>query len=308
VRSNLTNVGVTMAVDVAPGSTVPRRTLGRGLREARESAGLPLEAAAEALDCSRQKVWRIEKGAVPVTVPDVRTLCTLYDLSGDVSEAFIALAKETKAKGWWASYGDVLPRWFEPYVGMEQSASRIRTYEPALIPGLLQADGYMGAVIRVDRPELETVEVEKRIALRKSRQGLLTRAFPAPPHLDVLLAEAAVRVESGGLDVMGRQVWHLLKATELPNVTVRIVPLAVGPHPASVAGAFTLLDFPGGNGDRPDPATVYSENLTGALYLDKPTEIEAYERVWDSIRDVALTESESIDMLGEILKGLNDRV
>src|SRR3712207_1467292 len=94
------------------GSTVPRRQLGRYLTALREKAGVTIEAAASELECSRQKVWRIEKGLVPVRAPDIRLLCALYRVGPDMTEVLTGLARETRAKGWWQSYGDAVPAWF----------------------------------------------------------------------------------------------------------------------------------------------------------------------------------------------------
>jgi transcriptional regulator with XRE-family HTH domain len=292
-------------VENTAGSTVPRRTLGRGLREAREAKGILAKKAAEELDFSTQKLWRMESGQVPVTVSDVRAMCFLYGLDAKATEDFIALSKETKSKGWWVPYGDAVPRWFEAYVGMEQSAARIRGYELTLIPGLLQSREYMSYLCSRDDPD--PVELEKRISLRLQRQGLFTRSFPPPPTVEFMIGEAALRVEPPEPGVMRAQLWHLLKATELPQVSVKVVPINAGPHDVSVAGAFVMLDFPTGGGERPEPPTVYSENLTGALYLDKPAEISQYEKAWRTLDAFALSDADSVELLGGILKEWNDR-
>jgi hypothetical protein len=221
-------------------------------------------------------------------------------------DVFLGLARETKSRGWWHAYGDVVPAWFELYVGLEQAAATIRTYDPALVPGLLQSGEYMGAVIRADRPELSEDEVTTRISLKRSRQQLLTRSFPEPPRTEVIIGEAALMAEPEAEGAMRAQLWHLLKATELDNVSLRVLPIARGPHRASVAGAFTLLDFRQENGSTP-PATVYAENLTGAIYLDKPSEISVYGKAWESIASKALDEGASIDLMSTLLKELNDR-
>ncbi len=158
----------------------------------------------------------------------------------------------------------------------------------------------------MERPELSEDDVEKRIELKQSRQQLLSRAFPAPPTVEAIISEAVLMAEPEPEGVMRRQVWHLLKATELPHVSIRVLGRRIGPHRASVAGAFRLLDFPVQNGNTPPP-TVYSENLTGALYLDKATEIEAYSGAWEAIFDAALGKQDTIDLLTERLRELNDR-
>ncbi len=293
-------------VDEGSGSTVPRRTLGIGLRAAREKAGVKLKDAAAQLGVSEQTIWRIEQGTTSTRPPYVQALCDAYGVHDGMRDAFVGLARETRARGWWHAYGDVLPTWFEAYVGLEQAARRIRIFDPSMIPGLLQHREYTGAFIRIERPGLSELEVEKTIELKQSRQQLLTRSFPAPPSVEVIISETALMAEPAPEGTMRRQIWHLLQATELPNVSIRVLERRVGPHRASVAGAFRMLDFPEQNGSAPPP-TVYSENLTGALYLDKASEIEAYSGVWDAIYDAALSEHDTDELLKQYLKELNDR-
>ncbi|GGN94403.1 transcriptional regulator [Actinoplanes lobatus] len=285
------------------GSTVPRRQLGRYLRSLREGAQpkkITIEAAAAHLECSTQKIWRIEKGESPVRAVDVKALCERYGATAEMTEALIGLSRETKAKGWWASYGDAVPEWFDLYIGLEAAASHIQKYEPALIPGLLQGAAYMEAVLRAG-PNLSEAELERRIKIRQERQGLLSRHFPEPPNLEVIVAESALRAELETAGAMHQQFWHLLKANELAHVSVRVLPTSAGPHRASVSGAFTILQFPTVNGERGEPPTVYSESLTGALYLDRPRELEAYRQAWAALSAVALNEGDSDDMIKRIM-------
>jgi transcriptional regulator with XRE-family HTH domain len=293
-------------VDGDPGSTVPRRQLGRYLRQLREESGITVKAAADILECSFQKVWRIEKGAVPVRGPDVKLLCQAYKATPEMTEALAGLARETKAKGWWQSYGDAVPDWFELYVGLEGAASRIRKFEPSVVPGLLQARAYMESVILADQPDMADEDVQRRIAIRTERQGLLSRHFPPPPRLEVIVDEAALRRSPDVPGAMAQQLWHLLKANELPHMSVRVLPLSVGPHRASLSGAFTILEFPSSEAARGEPPTIYSESLTGALYLDKPKEIERYEEVWSALAERALSEEESDKMITATIGELNN--
>lgn len=293
-------------VDNTPGSTVPRRSLGLSLRQARESAGVGLKAAAEHVDISESTLRRMENGTTSTRITSVMALCDLYGVNGQLREVLLGLARESKSRGWWHAYGEVIPGWFELYVGLEQTASSIRVFESALIPGLLQHADYARAVIQADRPELTSEEVLTRIELRQSRQRLLTRSFPQPPRMTVIITEAILLAELQPLEIMRRQIWHLLQATELANVAVRVLPAAAGPHRASVAGAFTLLNFADENGSTP-PSIAYSENLTGAVYLDKPSEIDTYDAAWAAISAIALNQPDSIALLSEKLKELNDR-
>ena len=288
--------------DLEQNSTVPRRTLGRLIREQRTAARITIKGAAELLDCSEQKIWRIETGQVPVKLADMALLCNVYEVSSEIRDVLIGLSKETKAKGWWQSYGDAVPEWFELYVGLEGAARRIRKFEPSLVPGLLQALAYMGAVICADRPELSPEDVDKRVALKRERQALLNRHFPEPPRLEVIMSEAVLLATPDTPGALQQQLWHLLKTEEIPHVSVRVLPLSVGPHGASVSGAFTILEFPIDEGERTEPSIVYSESLTGALYLDKPHELETYERVWSRLDGVALSEARSAELIHQRLK------
>lgn len=286
-----------MAEDI--GSTVPRRQLGRLLRQFRSEAGVTLDAAAEALEYSRQKIWRIESGMGSIRVLDVKAMCELYNVSPEMTEAMRGLAVETKSKGWWHAYGDAVPNWFELYVGLESAAAHLRRYDDALIPGILQTRQYAQSVYRLDRPTSSEEDRERAVEVRLQRQSLLTRRLPAAPRLEAILSEAVLRRRVGGPSIMTAQLGHLLEASELPNVSVRVAPLAAGPPPGAVAGSFVILDFPASKGGRtaPEPSVVYSESLTGALYLDKPDELRAYEDVWSGVAALALSEAESRDMI-----------
>ncbi|MEV7327717.1 helix-turn-helix transcriptional regulator [Micromonospora sp. NPDC093244] len=289
-----------MAEDV--GSTVPRRQLGRLLRQYRNEAGVTLDAAAEALEYSRQKIWRIECGTGSVRVLDVKAMCELYGVPPEMTAAMRRLAVETKSKGWWHAYGDAVPSWFELYVGLESAASRLREYGETLIPGLLQHRSYAVALYQASS-RISAQDRERAVEVRLQRQALLRRRLPQPPHLDAVLSEAALRRVVSGRSVMTAQLTHLLEVSELPNASVRVVPLAAGPHPGAAAGSFVILDFPAGDGGRavPEPSVVYSESLTGALYLDKPDELRAYEDAWQGLRRLALPEAESSDMIKTII-------
>ncbi|WP_091659188.1 DUF5753 domain-containing protein [Micromonospora auratinigra] len=185
------------------------------------------------------------------------------------------LATETKSKGWWHAYGDAVPSWFELYVGLESAAAKLRQYQETVIPGLLQAQEYIRALARIDQPAATDEDREHAVQVRLQRQNLLDRRLPEPPRLDAVISEAVLRRRVGSQSVMIGQLTGLLSASERTNVSVRVVPLAAGPHLGAVAGSFVILDFPATKGGRtaPEPSVVYSESLTGALYLDKPAEL-----------------------------------
>jgi hypothetical protein len=275
------------------GSTVPRRQLGRYLRRAREDAQITVKAAADALEWSTPRIWRIENGAVGMRALDVKAMCELYGASAELTEALMGLARETKARGWWHSYGDVLPNWFELYVGLEAAAGRIRYLQPDVVPGLLQTKAYMHEVIALDDPEVTAEDRDRRAAVRLERQNLLSRRLPPAPELDVVLSEAVLRRPLRDAEAMAGQVRFLAEANDRPNVTVRVLPLAAGLHRWAAAGGFAILDFPDQRGGDPEPSTVYADGPTGALYLDKPLEVHTYESIWLSARERALDPAQS---------------
>ncbi|WP_416900735.1 helix-turn-helix domain-containing protein [Micromonospora echinospora] len=287
-----------MAEDM--GSTVPRRQLGRALRQLRTEAGVTLDAAAEALECSRQKVWRIESGLGSVRSVDVRAMCQLYDANPELAGALAALASETKAKGWWHAYGDAIPDWFELHVGLEQAAHRLRFYYDAMVPGLLQTREYAHAVYQ-HRSEVSDDERDRLVEVRLQRQTLLTRRLPPAPRCVVVLSEAALLRVVGSRATMVGQLRHLLALGERPNVSIRLLPLTAGLHRGVEAGTFVMLEFPPGTRTTPEPPVVYSESWTGALYLDRPQEFAAYEKVWMSIDELALDQGQSRRLIDKII-------
>ncbi|MFY1650935.1 helix-turn-helix domain-containing protein [Solwaraspora sp. WMMB762] len=282
------------------GSTVPRRELGRLLRQAREQAGIGLEAAASDLEWSRAKMYRIESGQTPVRALDVDQMCRLYGASSEMTEVLISLAKESKSKGWYHAYGEVIPRWFELYVGLESAASRIRTYEHALVPGLLQTPDYTAEVART-RQGVSEDEVAKLVGLRAERQRLLVRKRPAAPSLDVIIEEALLHASVPG---MAEQIDRLVEAGVAPNVSVRLLPLSKKLSQVAIAGSFVILDFPTNGARSAEPTTVYNEGLSGALYIDRLEEVRAYAEVWNALTRQALSVEESRKLMQEI-KGRN---
>jgi transcriptional regulator with XRE-family HTH domain len=283
------------------GSTVPRRELGRMLKQLRIEAGVTLDGAAEALECSRQKLWRIEAGLGPARALDVRALCELYQVNATLGSALIGLAAETRAKGWWHAYSDAIPDWFEPYVGLEAAASRLRFFKETLVPGIVQTREYAHGMYLIDQPDITEDERERAVQVRLQRQALLRRRLPEAPRVELVLSEAVLLRPIDSRRTMAEQLRRLLQVTEQFNVSIRILPLSVGPHRGSVAGEFVLLNFPPGRRTTPEPSVVYSESLTGALYLDRPEEFAAYERVWSALESSALDESQSMNMINKIM-------
>ena len=276
----------------ANGSMVRRILLGSQLRRLREGRGVSREAAGYSIRASESKISRMELGRVSFKARDVADLLTLYGVTDESErEPLLGLARDSSIAGWWHSYSDVLPGWFQTYVGLEGAASRINTYEVQFVHGLLQIEDYAQAVIAAGhRGQLPEEEVERRVALRLERQKLLHGE--SAPHLLCILDEAALHRRFGSSAVMRAQLDHLGEVSESPGVTLQIVPFEFGGHPAE-SGAFTLLSFP-----EPDLSdVVYLEQLTSSLYLDKKDEVAQYHQVLDRLVEDGLSPSESRDLL-----------
>jgi transcriptional regulator with XRE-family HTH domain len=284
------------ATQPGSGSTVRRILLGSQLRRLREAKGITREEAGYEIRASESKISRMELGRVSFKDRDVADLLTMYGVVDETERAALQnLAAEANAQGWWHNYNDILPSWFQVYVGLEEAASVIRTYEVQFVPGLLQTREYARAVVVAGQPSATSAEVERRVGLRMQRQSILYR--DKPPRLWVVLDEAALRRPIGGRDVMRDQVRHLIEMAALPNVTIQIMPFRFGAH-AAEGGPFLLLRFP--ESDLPD--VVYLEQLTSALYLDKRDEVDAYTEVMDRLSVDGMPPDKSVDLLQRILK------
>ncbi|WP_344973176.1 helix-turn-helix transcriptional regulator [Streptosporangium fragile] len=282
------------------GPTVLRILLGAQLRRLRTAKGISREEAGYAIRASHAKISRLELGRVGFKERDVADLLTLYGVT-DIEERapFLALARQANAPGWWHKYSDVLPSWFGVYVGLEEAASVVRTYEVQFIPGLLQSPEYARAVIMLVHGSASPHEVERRVALRMARQERLTR--PDAPTLWAVMDEAVLRRPIGGPRVLRGQIDHLLKVTELPNVKLQIMPFERGGH-AAAGGPFSILRFP----ERDLPDVVYMEQLTSALYLDKLEETDHYMQVMDRLCVQAYSVADSKTFLRDLRGELAD--
>lgn len=284
--------------DTQPDSspTVLRMILGRQLQALREKAGLSHQQAADAIYASEWTIRRIEAGKGALKPLNIKSLLVTYGIT-DVREidAFLGLARDASRPGWWHSYGDALPEWFKVAVGLEESASLIRAYEPQVVPGLLQTEAYVRAITAASFPSEKEEDSERRVALRLARQDLLKR--PTPPEYWVVLEETVLRRPIGGLEVMRGQIEYLIECAARPNITIQVLPFAIGWHPA-MYGMFWIYRFP----DDTIPDVVYSEGLTSAYYLNKPEETARYAEALDRMAAQAATPDQSISILRQILK------
>jgi transcriptional regulator with XRE-family HTH domain len=284
----------------AGGPTVLRMILGRQLQALREKAGMSYDEAAAVIYSSSATVRRMEKAEGALKPLNVKSLLMAYGIT-DVREvdAFLALARDASKPGWWHSYDDVLPSWFRTLIGLEEAASLIRGFDPHSVPGLLQTRGYARANVQTGFPDAAGEEVSRRVELRLGRQQILTR--PDPPRLWLVIDETVLTrpVATTGPAVMREQVGKLIEAAARPNVTLQVLPLAAGLHPA-VYGPFRTFRFD--TADQPD--IVYGESMTSAWYLDKPDETAAYMQALDRISAQAAPAADTVKILTQIRKEL----
>ncbi|MGW4155608.1 helix-turn-helix domain-containing protein [Micromonospora chersina] len=278
----------------ASGPTVLRMLLGAQLRRLREGAGVSRESAGWEIRSSESKISRMELGRVGFKERDVADLLTLYGVTApDERAALLTLARDANSPGWWHRYGDVLPGWFQSYLGLEAAAALIRTYEVQFVPGLLQTPAYARAVILLGHRGAPPAEVERRVSLRMERQELLRRSDP--PQLWAVVDEAALRRPVGGREVMRGQLDALIEASAAPHVRLQIVPFDAGGH-AAAGGAFSILRF----GDQDLPDIVYIEQLTSAVYLDRRDDLDHYAGAMDRLCGEAAPPERTPELLARI--------
>ncbi|WP_436763083.1 helix-turn-helix domain-containing protein [Streptosporangium sp. V21-05] len=270
--------------------------VGAQLRKLREDGHITREEAGEAIRASHSKISRLELGRTGFKQRDVADLLTLYGVVDDDERApLLALAAEANRPGWWHVYGDLVPSWFDAYLGLEQAASLIRGYEVQFVPELLQTEDYARALIRPGCAGAPESEIERRVALRMERQRLLTRREPAT--LWSVVDEAVLRRPVGGPEVLRAQLRHLTEIAELGHVTLQVMPFSAGAA-AAATGPATILRFP--EGELPD--VVYLEQLTGAIYLEKLADVERYWHVMNRLGIEAEQPVATKDILHRILK------
>lgn len=274
-----------------------RIALGTQLRRLREASGISAEAAGYAIRASHAKISRMELGRVGFKERDVADLLTLYGINDERERnTFLALARRANVPGWWHQYSNILPSWFEMYLGLEQASSVIRSYQPQFVPDLLQTREVAYAVIQLGHPNASGDDIERLLALRMTRQQILVQ--PGAPILWAVIDEAALwRLHES--PAMRAQIQHLIDMAQLPNVRIQVMPIYFGAHVA-VGGPFAILRF-----SEPDlPDIVYLEQLTSALYLDKSQDVEHYLMVMDRLCVQAKSPAETAKFLSDTLKAL----
>ncbi|MFJ3216135.1 helix-turn-helix domain-containing protein [Kitasatospora sp. NPDC086801] len=280
------------------GATVRRLLLGTQLRKLREARGVSREEAGYSIRASESKISRMELGRVGFKERDVADLLTLYGVEAEQERATVlGLVRDANATSWWHEYGDVLPAWFQNYVGLEEAVAEIRSYEVQFVHGLLQTADYARAVIAAGGHVTDPGEIERRVEVRLKRQALLTTENA--PRLLAILDEAALRRPWGGPELMRNQIDRLLELGELPNVRLRVLPLGCTGLSAE-SGAFTVLGFA-----EPELAdVVYVEQFTTALYLDKPVEVAEYRHAMEGLLADSLGPEQTRQLLHSVRQEL----
>ncbi|WP_327047095.1 helix-turn-helix domain-containing protein [Microbispora sp. NBC_01189] len=285
-------------IQAGSGPTALRILLGSQLRKLRESKGITRDQAGRCIRASESKISRMELGRVGFKERDVTDLLVLYGVEDDETRGVVMnLVDQANEPGWWHRFNDLLPTWFQAYVGLEEAAERIRTYEVQFVPGLLQTKEYARAVITAGAVGAAPEEIARRVDLRLQRQRILDGGNA--PTFWAVIDEAALRRPIGGSEVMRGQVQHLIDLMNQPNITIQVIPFSFGGH-AAEGGAFSILRF----SDQDLPDIVYVEQLASALYLDKREEVDRYTGVMERLCAVSTTPAETVDLLRQIMTEL----
>ena len=281
-----------MASNVNP--TVRRRRLGQELRRLRELKGMTAEEVAERLLVSQSKISRLENGRRSISQRDVRDLCGVYEVEDHrIVDSLMQMAKDSRQQGWWHSFGDIP---YSVYIGLETDAASLRVYDPQVVPGLLQTRQYAEALIAGALPETAPADIEKRVQVRMRRQERISAA-DNPLRLWTVLDEAALRRVVGNRALMREQLDHLVEQSQLPHVTVQVIPFDMGAHPG-LNGQYAILEFP----DAADSSVVYIEGVTSDLYLEKANDVQKYSVMYEHLRAQALNVELSRQFIARIAK------
>ncbi|MET9445696.1 helix-turn-helix domain-containing protein [Streptomyces cinerochromogenes] len=285
-----------MASNVNP--TVRRRRLGQELRRLRELKGMTAEEVAERLLVSQSKISRLENGRRSISQRDVRDLCGVYEVEDQrIVDSLMEMARDSRQQGWWHTFGDIP---YSVYIGLETDAESLRVYEPQLVTGLLQTRAYAEALVQGALPETSTAEIEKRVQVRMRRQERIT-AQNNPLRLWVVLDEAALKRVVGSRLVMREQLEHLIEMSQLPHVTVQVLPFDVGAHPG-LNGQYAILEF----ADAADSSVVYLEGVTSDLYLEKAQDVQKYAVMYEHLRAQSLNVEASRQFIADVAKTYAD--
>lgn len=275
--------------DGAGGPTVLRILLGTQLRRLREARGITAQEAARAIRGSASKISRIELGRNAVREVDIADLLSLYGITDTAErEQLLLLAGQANQPGWWHRYQDILPGWFQAYIGLEESAESIRSYDAQFIPGLLQTEEYARAVLQAANPDSSADEISRQVGARMDRQSILTH--DEPPLLWVIIDECVLARPVGGTRVMREQVDHLIEAARLPRIMLQVVPADAGAHPG-LAGQFAIAGFDG------SPDVAYLDSALAGQIVERAGDVSRVALLYDLLKAEALAPRSSMDLV-----------
>lgn len=286
-----------------PGSTLPRRQLGRYLRDLRLQIGMTIPEAARLIDRGASTLQRLETGrSERIRLPDIRELCGVYNATDIETEGLMGLAQQAAGRSWWHEYGNLIPDDFDVYVGLESAARQLTAYAPGIVFGLLQTADYARALLRAALPRESGAELDRRVELKMKRQGLIVRKRQ-PAELDVVLLECALRRLVGSPKLMAAQLRHIADLSTRTNVRVRVLPFRAGIPLGDPMGQFVILGFgTDKKGEPVEPPIVYLESYTGDLYLEKAEDVQSYHEGHRALRHAALDEIESRSLLRQVAR------
>ncbi|MFI6998986.1 helix-turn-helix domain-containing protein [Nocardia sp. NPDC050175] len=286
------------------GSTLPRRQLGRYLTEWRSRAGMSQQKAAELLEMGSSSLQRLERGQNSrIKARDIQAACDLYGVPSELVEAFIGLARQAGVKSWWHEYGDLIPKDFDVFVGLESAAVELRSYHPELVPGQFQTPDYLRALAELRFPEAAAAEHDRWIQLKMQRQNIVTRKTN-PTTVKAVIGEAALHRISGSPRTMAEQLKWLADVSTRPNVTIQVLPFRAGFPVGAYIGPFVILDFGVTvTGEQVEPTVVFIEGSSiGNLYLEKPDDVRRYDELYEGISQAALDATASRNLFRQVAR------
>ncbi|MGH3871025.1 MAG: helix-turn-helix domain-containing protein [Pseudonocardiaceae bacterium] len=275
--------------------TVRSRELGEGLRRAMHNAGLSGKDIARLLDLSPSWVSRLVSGKRNVSAVQVSAFLAVCRAPSAERDRLLELCDEQHTQGWFQQHGSRLPLQLVTYIDHENKAMTISDFQSTLVPGLLQTGDYTRALIR-EAGTIPADEIEDRVAARLARQSLFSR--DRPPRFTFFIHEFALRLPIGGPAVMSDQLHHLLRMSVRPYLTLRVIPAALGGH-AAINGSFILMEF------AEFKPVAYLDSETSSLFLEKPVEIDAYQRILGALAKTALDEEESRQLIATLATELS---
>ncbi|MFB4311846.1 helix-turn-helix domain-containing protein [Actinomadura sp. GTD37] len=282
--------------------TIRERKLAAELRRLRERSTLRLDQVVAELQThgagrwSTPKLSRIETAAQGIKTSDVNQLCAVYGVPPEKREALLALTRTARQRGWWDAYADTIQTDYAAYIELEAEAKSLRCYNALVLNGLLQTDEYAHEVIRVGLMQFAPpAEVDRRVEIRKTRQGLVKDTASEALRVWSVIDEAALRRIVGSSDIMRRQYAHLLALSEQPNIMLQVLPFEAGAHPA-FSGAFSYMEFP----EHHMPDVVYIDGLTSALYVEDDAQVHTHLLTFNQLAMAALGADESMELISEL--------